>query len=105
MEKESKNIKGIVYGATVERSLEKLKEIEEAYNNIGIETINRKASTHNVYITFANGDYWYSCRASESSRGMACNVAYIDYNIPTEIVNTIIKPSIKSFPYRAYNYF
>lgn len=43
--------------------------------------------------------------ATEHSRGRACNIALIDSNIDEEIVYTVIMPTVKSYPYRAYNFY
>ena len=56
-------------------------------------------------VEFPNGDYWIAVKATEYSRGRACNIAYIDCEIDKDIVNCVIKPTIKSFPYQAYHYY
>ena len=48
---------------------------------------------------------WRVVRASDSGRGYAANVSYIDYRISQEIINTIIKPATKSWPYQAFRFY
>ena len=101
-------MRGIVYGSTFEKAKTQLEKIIEDYQKIGIEINGRRGFrvAHNsMDVVFINGDQWTAVRASENSRGRACNIAYIDRDIDIEIVECIIKPTIKSFPYQAHRYY
>lgn len=43
--------------------------------------------------------------ATDSRRGEACNISYIDIEIDDAIINTIIRPATKRAPYTAIHYF
>lgn len=62
-------------------------------------------TSHSATIYFKNGDIWTMANAKDSARGHCCNVSYIQRSIPIDIVEQIIKPCTKAFPYRAYNYY
>lgn len=81
--------------------LNKLKDIMCEYVRIGIEPKDVKTDR----VIFENGDCWSVAPAKDCCRGRACNVAYIERRTPDEIIDYIIMPAIKSFPYRAYNYY
>ena len=101
-------MRGIVYGKTFQRAEIQLQKIIDDYKKMGIEPesiYKIRKSINNFSVEFPNGDYWIAGRASENSRGRACNIAYIDRDIDIEIVECIIKPTIKSFPYQAYRYY
>ena len=101
-------MKGIVYGKTFKRAEIQLQKIIEDYEKMGMgpENIYKiRKSVNNFSVEFLNGDYWIAVGASENSRGRACNIAYIDRDIDIEIVECIIKPTIKSLPYQAHRYF
>lgn len=100
-------MKGIIWGNTFESACNKLTDIITDYVRVyGEDIIDDVVRTkYNHYVTFTNGDVWRAVRAVESSRGIKCNISYIDINIPQDIVHTIIKPSTKAFPYAGYNFY
>ena len=101
-------MRGIVYGKTFERAKCQLEKIIEDYKKMGIEPENIykiRKSINNFSVEFPNGDYWIAVRASESSRGRACNIAYIDREIEPDIISCVIMPTIKSFPYQAHRFY
>ena len=98
-------MRGIVWGYTFRDGVNKLKEIEENYNRIGIKSDNKRKTKNNYSIIFSNGDNWQVARYSESSRGLKANISYVDIRIDLEFVNTIIKYSTYLPPYNAIRYF
>lgn len=101
-------MKGIVYGKTFEKAKIQLQKIIEDYKKIGIEPETKysiKLSLNNFSVEFPNGDYWIAVGASESSRGRACNIAYIDLEIEPDIISCVIMPTIKAFPYQAHRFY
>ena len=82
-----------------------LLKIEKQYNLFHIETKRKIMSSSGSWIEFENGDVWKVCTHTSSSRGYKYNIAYIERNIPEEVVNQIIKPQIMACPYQAFNYF
>ena len=99
-------MRGIVWAYITEDANQKLLEIEEDYNRLGIPT-HKKVISQSIgsYIIFENNDMWRVVRASDSGRGYAANVSYIDRRISQEIINTIIKPATKSWPYQAFHFY
>ena len=98
-------MRGIVWAYDTDDAIAKLLEIEEDYNRLGIKPTNRVIGKSQTYIVFQNNDMWRVVRASDSGRGYAANVSYIDYRISQEIINTIIKPATKSWPYQAFRFY
>ena len=59
----------------------------------------------NYVIVFKNQDVWSIIPARTNAKGNACNISYIDRNIPQELVRTIIKPATKAIPFQGYLYY
>ena len=74
-------MRGIVWAYNTDDAIAKLLEIEEDYNRLGIKPTNRVIGKSQTYIVFGNGDMWRVVRASDSGRGYATNVSYIDIRI------------------------
>ena len=53
----------------------------------------------------SNGDIWRTYPAIEASRGIACNVSFIERCIDPNFVQRIIVSCTKGKPYRAFNYY
>lgn len=98
-------MKGAVWGATMKRARLKLWKIVEDYEKIGIKPIRKVNSITSAWVEFDNGDYWVAVNANDSSRGKSINISYIDYDISEEVVNRIIKPCTKAYPFQAVNYY
>ena len=98
-------MKGIVWSYITNDGIEQLLKIEKEYNRMGIETQKKVISTHQSYIIFDNNDIWSVVRASDNGRGHATNISYIDRRIPQNVINTIIKPATKAWPYQAFKFY
>lgn len=99
-------MKGIIYCKNIDTGIDKLNSIMKNYERINIETTNiKRIAKNSAFVVFKNGDEWSVAIANDGSRGRACNIAYIDKNIDEEVVQTIIMPTIKALPYRAYNFY
>lgn len=98
-------MKGIIfYKDLYEKAFEKLEEIINNYKNLNYSIVQYRKSRLNTCVTFSNGDYWQIKIANERSRGLACNIAYIERGIEKSIIDTIIKPALKAKPYTAFNF-
>lgn len=53
----------------------------------------------------SNGDHWKAIPARYSARGNKCNVSYISYDIPYELIDTIIVPATIAIPFSAFKYY
>lgn len=98
-------MRGIVWAYNTDDAIAKLLEIEEDYDRLGIKPTNRVIGKSQTYIVFSNGDMWRVVRASDSGRGYATNVSYIDIRISQDTINTIIKPATKSWPFQAFKFY
>ena len=98
-------IRGIVYGESTLSAKQQLKDIIFNYECLGIYIKRKRESLRSLEIEFENGDFWRALKATENCRGMSCNVAYIEHTIAKEVVWNVIKPTIKSLPFQAYEYF
>ena len=98
-------MRGIVWAYNTDDAIAQLLEIEEDYDRLGIKPTNRVIGKSQTYIVFGNGDMWRVVRASDSGRGYATNVSYIDRRISQETINTIIKPATKSWPFQAFKFY
>ena len=98
-------MRGIVWAYNTDDAIAKLLAIEQDYDKLGIKSTNRVIGKSQTYIIFSNGDMWRVVRASDSGRGYAANVSYIDRRISQETINTIIKPATKSWPFQAFKFY
>jgi hypothetical protein len=100
-------MRGIVYCSSFERGVQQLEQIIRDYEAMGItyDFRNYRRGITTCSVEFINGDYWKVVTASDRARGNYCNIAYIDRNIPTDIIETVIMPTIKRKPYQAYHYY
>lgn len=99
-------MKGIVWSYCNDDANEKLLEIEKQYASIGIYPIKRFI-TKNIcsQIIFDNNDIWRVVKASDCGRGQCVNISYIDRRIPQDIIDIIIKPQTKAYPYQAFKFY
>lgn len=95
-------MKGVVWCTTIKDGNEKLEEIIKDYMQCGI-TIQDKRSSALVgsYVRFSNGDSWQVRRANDSSKGVRCNISYIQRNISYDIYNVIIRTCMFNYPFSA----
>ena len=98
-------MKGAVWGVTMERARLKLWKIVEDYEEMGIKPVKKVNNMVSTWVEFDNGDHWKAIAAYDSARGNSINISYIDYDIPEKVVNCIIKPCTKAYPFQAINYY
>lgn len=87
--------------------IEKLKKIISDYEKLNIQLIQPlKISKCLTTAKFSNGDIWQVVIASSNTaRGHRCNIAYIDYDIPDQNIEEVIKPIVTLPPYQGIKYF
>lgn len=56
----------------------------------------RKSRYQPFVVTLSDGTCIFSCRAAESSRGQALDRAYLQPGIDKDIVDNVIKPTVKT---------
>ena len=99
---------GIIWYTDKAKGIREFNHILESYELCGIEPANSRAiqiQEHTSTATFKNGDIWRLVRASDSSRGYRCNVAYIPKGIAEEYLNLIIMPATVMHPFTAFHYY
>lgn len=94
-------MKGVIWCTNLSDGNKMLEEIINKYKYSGIDLNDYKINFYNSFATFNNRDYWSVRKASEQSRGIRCNIAYIQRNIPYNIYRTIIEPTIVEYPFSA----
>lgn len=99
-------MKGIVFGRTFENAKEQFQTIIDRYQSMQIEIEKPIIKTkYELKGCFTNGDVWSAIAVANCGLGRRCNIAYIDDEINSHVVDTIIKPCLTASPYCAYNYF
>lgn len=83
----------------------RLEDLVEEYKKINIEVEQSWVNATSAAVIFKNGDRWEVVPANDRSRGRACNIALIEKCTPQDIVDTVILPCLKNYPFRAYNYY
>ena len=95
---------GIIwYRDNAQAGIDMLKQVILDYARADIEPSysNSHFSKNFAWVTFKNGDKWSIAGARNSSRGIACNIAYVERSIDYDTYRTIIFPTIKCKPYTA----
>lgn len=98
---------GIIwYYTDIKQALEQLKIIQRYYEYINIKSRGVATSTRPT-LYFDNDDIWRVCRANKENAKIQgrCNISYIEYGTPTEIITDVIRPSTKAYPFSAFNYY
>lgn len=82
----------VVFGNTKELATRKLEEI---LNNIQYSKVKDvRKSRFDMRAELHNGDTYQVSSASDSSRGMRFNIAYVDRNITLDFLNQVIRPNL-----------
>ena len=77
--------------------VEKLQYIRDRYIWSGVDVVREVHSRSSSWVEFDNGDIWRVISASDNSRGIRCDIAWIDSRISREVVQTIILPTLVSY--------
>lgn len=96
---------GIIWYKDREHGFERLDQLIEHYSRLGVTPTKVKKSYFFAFAHFDNGDYWRVFSANDNNRGASCNVSLIEDTIDRDIVNCIIKPCTKAFPYQAFAFY
>jgi len=96
---------GIIwYYENKDQAFELLKKMQRGYENLNIGTKIRATKT-NIALYCDNEDIWRIYPARSSGKGHRCNISYIEYGTPKEIIATLIRPCTTAYPYSAFNYY
>lgn len=96
-------MKGIIWCKFSGDGGKQLDKIMNDYLRLNFELRHRSGPPSTA--VFSNGDVWEVRRATDSSRGVSCNISYISYDIAPEEIDTIINPATKASPYQAFYYY
>ena len=98
-------MKAIVwYDKHIETAKEFIKTQISRYKIMGIE-VQIIESKNFFRFNAENGDLWQTAPVRESSRGIKCNISYVEKGIPEELINRIIKPCTTAYPHNAITYY
>ena len=92
---------GIIQGRTQERANEELERVRDQY--LAYEKV--LSYIRKDGFGTQDGDCWKAVKANDSARGYLRNISYIDKTIPENIINEIIIPATKCYPYQGFKYF
>lgn len=83
-------MKGVIWSCNRDIGVEKLKYIRDRYEWAGVPALGGHFSRQGAWLEFANGDVWRCASASEASRGVRSNIAWIDAGVDKEFLHTVI---------------
>ena len=87
-------LKCIIYynNNNYKKAQQKLKEIIEEKLKNGINIIYHYESNYISKASFSDKEEWITVKAAENSKGYRWRKAYVDCDIPQELIETIIAP-------------
>lgn len=90
-------MKGVIWSCDrMNDGIEKLQYIRDRYIWSGVNVIKEVYNRSSSWIEFDNGDKWSVASASESSRGMKANIAWVDARVDDEFFHRVILPTLTS---------
>ncbi len=98
-------MRGIIWYLDKEKSEQIFNRILDLYESKDIKSVSLQRRKEYSQVAFENGDYWQTISANTSGRGLACNVAFIQKEINKQVVDIVIRPTVKSRPYVGYYYY
>jgi hypothetical protein len=101
-------MKGAIWCSSLARGNEQLEKVIKDYAKNDIKPIENRGYVKTHFgnnVTFDNGDYWKVIPARTTARGYCINISYIDNKIDKEIVNKVIIPATRSYPFQGYKYY
>ena len=99
-------MRGIIYGNTLEVARERLDKLIDEYLKFWkIDTKQIRKSQNEYVVIFTNGDIWRAVLCHDRIRGVRCNIALVDNQIPKIMVDCIIRPCITHYPFGALGYY
>ena len=100
-------MKGIVWYKNRDIGFEKMKQIMEGYERmgIGIQNSDLYQSRDQITVHYTNGDIWKCAPARESMKGNRANISLIERAIDKDILLNIIRPITSMPPYTACDFY
>lgn len=97
-------MRGVIFGLTQQDANTKLDKLIEHYTLYNTAQIQQRNESQ-VY--FDNKDAWKAIgiNCKSKTRGLRCNIAYIDARIDQDTINTFIRPCLCESPYCGIFYF
>lgn len=83
----------VVFGSTKELATRRLEEILNDIQYGKVKDVRK--SRFDMRAELHNGDTYQISSASDSSRGMRFNIAYVDRNITLGFLNEVIRPCLR----------
>lgn len=99
-------MKGIVWGLSFKTASEKLTDIKNNYEQMGILIENEIKSNQIHRIVFINGDTWNAKSIHIGAPGSRANVVYIERGIMKDpALHSMARCCLMERPWSAYRYF
>jgi hypothetical protein len=96
---------GFIWCKEIESGKKQLKEIINDYKHCLIDCHRVWQTKNEAFAVFDNGDCWKVRTVNVTSRGQKCNISYIQRGIPTEFIDTVIKPMTVELPFNGFYYY
>lgn len=100
-------MKGIVWYKNRDIGFEKMRQIMEGYEKVGIGIQNSDLyqSRDQITVHYTNGDIWKCVPARENMRGNRANISLIERTIDKDILLNVIRPTTFMPPYAACDFY
>lgn len=88
-------MKGVIWSCDrMNDGIAKLQYIRDKYIQSGVNVVREVYSKSSSWVEFDNGDKWSVASASESSRGIKANIAWVDSRIDEEFFHAVVLPTL-----------
>lgn len=81
----------LIFGSTLSQSFDFLDNIIKNINPSDILKIHRSQSNLEYKLILKDGTIYQAVRASNASRGIKCDIAYVSNDVDIDIVDNVIK--------------
>ena len=90
-------MRGVIWSCDrMNDGIEKLQYVRDRYIWSGVNPTREVYNKLSSWVEFDNGDKWHVASASENSRGMKANIAWVDSRVDDEFFLRIILPTLTS---------
>ncbi len=96
---------GIIWYKNKTAGEHQLDKVIEDYKNLGIDTLSIVRSFTELRVVFDNDDVWRALPVNTCTRGIRCNISYIQHGIPQKLISQVIFPMTSSKPYSGWRYY
>lgn len=100
-------MKGIVWYKNRDIGFEKMRQIMQGYEimGIGIQNSDLYQSKEQISVHYTNGDIWKCIPARQSMLGHRTNISLVERAISEEMLKEVILPTTNMPPYKACDFY